>query len=392
MNELDLDAMDLACGMMIGSEPECEGFAIPFQNEHPLTAIEAIVLKGLQCPPCLVSFSGGRDSSALLAVAVELSRREGLAPPIPITARFTAEETHEEEWQDLVISHLEVSDWIKVDIGDELDLLGPAGTGFLLRHGLRYPQNTHFLDPLFREAAGGSLVTGTGGDELFETHRWGRAAMVISRTVPVQSSDLLVLGAAFSPRPIRARLHHRGDDIIPEWMLPAGRRSLLRRFHKWLGADRVAYDQHLKWWSQSRYLRHGRQSFDLLASDHHVQLLAPFCNDRVIAALAADRDGVGFLTRTDAMKTLFGDLLPSMATERRTKATFLSPLVGPKTREYAIRADPLDLVRTDWVSTSALQTAWQRKEVDVRSLPALQMCWLAEHRPSVSTSANQFGP
>ena len=41
-------------------------------------ALEAAVLPALQRPPCLVSFSGGRDSSAVLAVAADVARRHGL--------------------------------------------------------------------------------------------------------------------------------------------------------------------------------------------------------------------------------------------------------------------------------------------------------------------------
>ena len=43
------------------------------------------MLRALRRPPCLVSFSGGLDSSALLAVATAVARREGLDDPVPAT-------------------------------------------------------------------------------------------------------------------------------------------------------------------------------------------------------------------------------------------------------------------------------------------------------------------
>ncbi len=46
-------------------------------------AIERAVLPALQRQPCLVAFSGGRDSSAVLAVAALVARRPGWRSPSP---------------------------------------------------------------------------------------------------------------------------------------------------------------------------------------------------------------------------------------------------------------------------------------------------------------------
>ncbi|HEY2429742.1 MAG TPA: hypothetical protein VGI06_12480, partial [Acidimicrobiales bacterium] len=57
-------------------------------RSDPRAALEAAILDGLRRPPCIVAFSGGRDSSAVLAVAVDAARRHGLAPPVPLTHVF----------------------------------------------------------------------------------------------------------------------------------------------------------------------------------------------------------------------------------------------------------------------------------------------------------------
>ena len=142
MTDVALDALDVASGMVIGSLARAGAWPGSGDAE-PLAAVEAVVLRGLLRPPCLVSFSGGRDSSALLAVAVDVARREGLDRPVPITARFGVDEADEQSWQETMVTHLGVRDWLRVDITDELDLLGDIGATFLRRHGLRYPQNTH---------------------------------------------------------------------------------------------------------------------------------------------------------------------------------------------------------------------------------------------------------
>ena len=55
---------------------------------RPLAAMESAILPALRRPPCLVSFSGGRDSSIVLAVAASAARRQGLSLPIPVTRAF----------------------------------------------------------------------------------------------------------------------------------------------------------------------------------------------------------------------------------------------------------------------------------------------------------------
>lgn len=56
-------------------------------------------------PPCLLAFSGGRDSSALLAVAVSVAHREGLPLPIPLIYPGVAG-TDESSWQYMILDHL----------------------------------------------------------------------------------------------------------------------------------------------------------------------------------------------------------------------------------------------------------------------------------------------
>lgn len=381
MTDVRLDEVDLAGGMILGSVEGAGGWTGTAGPDRPIEAVEAVVLAGLVRPPCLVSFSGGRDSSALLAVAVQLAKREGLDAPVPITARFPGEETDEAEWQELVIRHVGAPDWIQVEMTEELDLLGEWGTSSLRRLGLRYPPNLHFQVPLLRRAEGGSLLSGAGGDELLVPHRWARAGQVLSGTVRLRPVDALVVGVALAPRPIRVRMHQGWRPPLPSWLSTEGRRVVQRRLFRWVGADPARYDEHLAWWRNSRYLTHGQRSLELLAEDHGVAFLAPFSETRVLRALAKDRGGAGFASRTEAMRYLFGDLLPEELIGRRSKASFLSPLVGPMTRAFASEADPEGVISADLADYAHLRQAWHEEAVDIRSLPALQACWLAANAP-----------
>jgi hypothetical protein len=164
---------------------------------------------------------------------------------------------------------------------------------------------------------------------------------------------------------------------MPDWLTAGGRRAVRRRQLEWAAGDRIRYDEHLAWWRRSRYLNHGQRSLELVAADHGAAFLAPFSESRVLHALALDRKGTGFASRTDAMRYLFGDVLPEGTLGRRSKASFSNPLVGPVTREFARGAEPSGVVSEDLVEVDALRAAWQADVVDIRSLPALQACWLA---------------
>ena len=130
---------------------------------------------------CFVSFSGGRDSSAVLAAAAAVARREALPLPVPLTIRArAAPPSDESEFQESVVRHLGLDDWVRIDIHDELDAVGPYARRALSRHGLLWPFNAHFHSPMLEQAAGGTLLTGVGGDELWSSssasHRSGCAA------------------------------------------------------------------------------------------------------------------------------------------------------------------------------------------------------------------------
>lgn len=102
--------LEIASGWVGGLDPPPEETSeVP---AHPLEALKAILLPALERQPCAVAFSGGRDSSAILAVAVDLARREGLPLPVPVTNVFPdAPETDELVWQELVIRHLALGEW-----------------------------------------------------------------------------------------------------------------------------------------------------------------------------------------------------------------------------------------------------------------------------------------
>ncbi len=185
-------------------------------------ALERVIGRLLERTPCVVSFSGGRDSSAVLAVATHVARREGLPLPIPFTFRFPGKPlTEETDWQEHVIRHLGLEEWQHVDLHDELDLLGDIARRCLTEIGLMWPANAYLHVPVFRAARGGTVLTGLDGDGLFGDWRFGHAEAVLHRRTAPRPRDLVRVAFAFSPSPVRRAAYRRRGVFVPGWLSPA---------------------------------------------------------------------------------------------------------------------------------------------------------------------------
>jgi asparagine synthase (glutamine-hydrolysing) len=92
-----------------------------------------------------------------------------------MTARWPGDVAAEEsEWQDRVVRELKVKHWEIITPGTDFDPLGPLATGLLRAHGLLWPAPAVIFVPMIDAAAGGVLVTGEGGDEVFAIWGMGR--------------------------------------------------------------------------------------------------------------------------------------------------------------------------------------------------------------------------
>jgi hypothetical protein len=374
----DYHPLELATGVPRGQVDDAP-LEIQRRGPSPWEALEQVLLPALRRPPCLVSFSGGRDSSAVLAAAADVARRHGLPPPVPVSLRFAAAaHSHESPWQELVVRHLALPDWERVELRDELDVVGPYARAVLRRHGLLYPFNAHLTVPVIERGPGGSLLTGVGGDEVLLPARYRRVNAVLAGRAAPRPRDLTALASAYGPRPLRAAMLRSREPYDIPWLTPSAAAELQRWRSALVAREEVRWDHWLTrtWWT-SRSRRLAEASIARLAADEDVVALAPLQAPAFLEALARTYGRAGFPSRTRAMRALFGHVLPEELVSRSGKAAFNQVFWGPYSRELADRWDGQG-VDEAVVDGDALRRAWQDEHVDGRSKWLLQSVLLRE--------------
>jgi Asparagine synthase len=381
---LDLSRLELATGLLFGASPR--PVRLPDAGGClPRRALEREILPCLRRPPCLVSFSGGRDSSAILAVAATLARREGLPLPIPATNVIaTAEEADESEWQHRVIAHLGLDEWLRIKSTDELDVIGPYAQRVLRTHGVLWPCNIHFHLPLLDAARGGSLLTGIGGDELFAAARRSRMAALRARAVRPEPRDGIRIALAFAPQALRRAVIARREPVAFPWLRHQARRAATADGAVETAAEPRALRDRLAWWQTLRYLRVAASGIELVARGEDVRIAHPLLSRGFWAAVAGAAGPDGFGGRTDGMRRLFGDLLPDEIIERRSKANFDEAFWTDRARSFAAVWDGGG-VPNELVDVAALQAHWRGPRPLAQSFILLQAAWLASTLRALDT-------
>jgi len=370
-------SLEVLANLLLGPRPGAPPLP-PAAMGGVLPALERAILPALERPPCLVSFSGGRDSSAILAAAVHLARRHGLEEPLPASMRFpAAPESDEADWQRLVLAHLEVRSHEVLELRDELDALGPAASSALLRDGVRWPANAYMHVPLLDLARGGALLTGAGGDELLGTRSSPHLAAVRRRAL-LHPANARSLASAALPRRLRALLWRARRAPDHPWLTAAGAKAVNRALaheevswpHRW--------DASVEHWYRSRAFAALNGSLATMAADRDVAVVNPFLHPDVLSKLAAAGGPTGFPSRSAAMQHLFGALLPAEVLSRGTKAAFSSPLWGPAARSFAAEWDGRG-VGEQHVDVAALRGEWLSERPNFRTVLLLHTAWRHGH-------------
>ncbi len=375
--------LELAAGAVLGFEPEYDKPPSEGPPRGPMAALEEILHDALVGSPCLIEFSGGRDSSAVLAVASHVARREGLPLPIPITRLFPeAPDASEGDWPEVVIRHLGLEEWVKVQVRDELDLLGPLGTEGLRRHGVLWPITVHTKVLTFEYGRGGTMVSGEGGDEVFGHRRITPLTKMLAGARPRLRGVKPVL-ASISPRAIRRLAIERALNqqmLLYRWLRPAARRLFMESVLADALDEPVAWSASIRTLPRRRGWKIGKHNMSLIAEGQGVHYVHPLLDERFVEAFAMTNRRLGYPSRTHAVQALFGHLLPPDLLTRRDKASFIGPHVHDHSRAFIERwtgsgVDP------DLVDPDELKKVWTEPAPHAGSLLLLQQAKLKEMTP-----------
>ncbi len=370
-----LTRWDLASGYVTGEEPGIP----PLPAPAPCRAVDALadaMLPALRRPPCYVSFSGGRDSSAVLAVAAHAARRHGLPAPVPVTLRFAgAESTEESEWQELVIAYVGLDDWVRLACADEFDYLGDLACRALRTHGLQWPPNAHIFMPMLAQASGGSIVSGYGGDDLLDW-RWGRVRTRLAAPGPLQPRALLAAGLALAPPRLRAARVRRTMPRYAPWLRPQAERYFNAVAAAEEASEPLVWTRRVDWFARRREVHVSQRTLGRLADPCGTLACEPLLDRRFLATLAAEGGRAGYGDRSRAMDVLFGRMLPPRIATRQTKAEFSAVVWGERARSFAAAWDGSG-IDPELIDGEALRAEWLRETPRFGAASLLHQAWLA---------------
>ncbi|PYG00687.1 asparagine synthase (glutamine-hydrolysing) [Georgenia satyanarayanai] len=318
--------------------------------------LEEILLTALSTTPCYVLFSGGRDSSALLALAVHVARREGLPAPVPVTVRHpAAPESDETRWQELVLAHLRLPGQVVLEFDGEQRLLGEVARAALRRHGPVWPEAVQLHGAAYRHLEpGATVVSGEGGDILLDGHRMGNLRDALTLRRPRRAS---LRGGLRAVRPrALVRREVRRSGAAPPWLRPAAATEYLRELEH-LVSEPLRWDAATRTIMASRAPAVFAANFDAAITEYGLLPVTPFNDPRVAGAIARQAGPLGWGDRTAIFRRLFHDLLPDEVLRRRSKAAFNSTRWGPEERAFARGWDGSGLDPA-WVDAEELRAAW----------------------------------
>ena len=379
-----LTPVEVAVGMPLGpgrrDAAHPDGRPVPHDGGGARAVLESLVADALRAGPAVVSFSGGRDSSAVLAVAAHVARRDGLPLPVPVTLVYPGlGEADESSWQRAVLDHVDLAGrLVTVPVVDEERLLGERARSSLARHGLVWPAAAHanlLVESLDR---GTRLLSGEGGDEVLGARRVTPWTVARAHGRPQGLRHLRELagtlgGAALPLGPLAARNPWIG---APPW-LRSPARAALRRHVAGLSRTPWRYDRATAAMVSRRVPQVLARNVQVLADERGVRWHHPLQDPRFVRALARDGGAWGFRGRTDTMRFLFADLLPDAVLSRRSKASFNGSRFGDDERDFAVGWDGSG-VDDGVVDVRLLRDLWRGERPPGVTGLLLHQAWLAQ--------------
>jgi asparagine synthetase B (glutamine-hydrolysing) len=344
----------------------------------PRQVLERLVRDALLRPPCGVAFSGGRDSSTVLAVATHVARRDGLPEPVPITRVFpNVSEAEESRWQERVVRHLRLRDWHRVVIDDELDVLGPIATARLVECGVLWPPTLAIDVPAVEAVPGGSVLDGEGGDEVLgdAAHRIAPVASLVRSPRPLRRSRYCVSLLTLAPGRVRARRLREQFVVQLNWLKPAGREVVLAALEHEERRRPLPFATSVRMVLRKRKQVLAIRNRRILAARSGVEMFSPLLHPHFVEAIARAGGRLGPGDRTAVLRAMVPDLLPDDVLARTSKGEYTRCNMGRPTREFAAQwsGEGADL---ELVDADELRRLWLSPTPIAMTAAILQSAWL----------------
>ncbi len=375
-NPSRLTPLDLATAGMLGREPR-----VPLPRSPRGVDIDEVLFDLLEPAlaggRCLVSFSGGRESAFVLAAATAAARARGHPDPIPATLRYPLAATGRVvEHQERIVAALGLRDWERVEVFDEVELLGPLARRALREAGVLFPVTSYVLLPLLDLARGGWLLVGGGWTDLFAFWRWTRLGDTFGGRRSPGRRELRQLSlASLPPRARRAWLRSRSRPSVPPWLRADAARAAEELNRERAGDVPVWFATALERQRTHRCYVGVRASLDALAASAGARALMPFRTDEYMSALASVGGRWGLGDRSETFKRLAGHLIAEDLLRRPDAVNERLIVFGEQTREFIARwsGDGLDPAVVD---PGVLRGAWSGDSIPWSSTTLLQLAFL----------------
>ncbi|MBO9531429.1 MAG: asparagine synthase [Solirubrobacteraceae bacterium] len=332
--------------------------------------------------PVVVAFSGGIDSSVILALAVHVAREHGYALPHPVALTVPgSDDADERDWRELVLAHLGLGPAEEIDARPHLELVGEQALRILEAVGPVIPPNAHALLPILDQAHGATVITGSGGDELLDGAPRRFTSARRSGFRPTRAGLPGLLWADAPHRLLRRHLRAHSPWHEADWLRAPARAELIdRQTEDDVSVPRGWAESTAALW-RTRQFHALRLATEVAGEVAGVPVLVPFERAEVFAAFAAHYGERFPGTRARMVNELAGDLLPDELIGRTSKALLGDAFFGPRTRAFAEQWDDAAGVNAGLVDLEAVRASWLEPGGDYRTSLLLQQAWLESGCP-----------
>ncbi len=165
-------------------------------------------------------------------------------------------------------------------------------------------QRATLVSLCYRQRAGGSALTGVGGDQIFLAGQTLRLARMLTFEQRPRLRDWRTFAGAVTPRSIRRRRWKKGLTTLP-WLTEAANRRLSETQSSDLAIDPIWFASTVRgpiWRERSRVA--ADRTLRALCADIDTSMAHPLEDPGFLSALASALPRTGYRTRDEAMTAL----------------------------------------------------------------------------------------